>query len=44
MDVLLIFNSAIIDENYNIIKDRRKIAEMYMAGWFWIDIIAIIPF
>ena len=44
MDVLLIFNSAIIDEDYNIIEDRPKIANQYMAGWFWIDIIAIIPF
>ena len=44
LDIILIFNTAILNEEYQIIEDRCAIAKDYLSFWFWIDIIAIIPF
>ena len=44
IDIIVIFNSAVYDENLNIIHDRATIAKIYLQGWFFIDLIAIIPF
>ena len=44
VDILIIFNSAYVDENYNTIQERKSIADNYIRGWFAIDIFAIIPF
>ena len=43
-DVIVIFNTAFEDEDYRIIDDRKTIAISYLKNWFFIDIIAIIPF
>lgn len=43
LDIIVMFNSAIQDEYFNIIDDRKDIAIDYMKCWFFIDIIAIIP-
>lgn len=42
--MVMIFNTAVIDDDYNIIEDRSVIAKTYLKGWFWIDLISIIPF
>ena len=44
LDMVIIFNTAIIDEEMNIISDRGVIASDYLAAWFWIDLVAILPF
>ena len=44
LDIMVIFNSAFYDDDYNIIDDRCKIARYYMTSWFFIDLLAIIPF
>jgi hypothetical protein len=43
IDIILTFNTAIFDSNYNIIDNRCGIAKNYLQGWFMIDIIGILP-
>lgn len=43
-DMLMIFNSAYYDEEYNEITDRKVIAKLYLKGWFTIDLFAVLPF
>lgn len=44
IDIIIIFNSAVADENLEIISDRSTIIWDYLKGWFLIDVIAIFPF
>ena len=45
IDIIFIFNTAIIDEEDSIIiANRSEIAWQYLKGWFTIDLVAIIPF
>ena len=44
IDMLVIFNTAIYDEDMQLIVDRKKIAIIYLKGWFTIDLLSIIPF
>jgi len=44
VDILVIFNSVLYDDNFELIEDRKLIAFLYLEGWFLIDILAIIPF
>ena len=43
-DIFVIFFSAYIDGDYNLIDDYNVIAANYCTGWFLIDLISIIPF
>lgn len=44
IDMFIIFNSAYYDEDFNLIDDRCKIATTYLKGWFFLDLVSIIPF
>ena len=44
IDILVNFNSAYIDESYEVIDDRKKIAKSYLVSWFLIDFLSIVPF
>lgn len=44
IDILVNFNSAYIDESYEVIDDRKKIAHSYLVSWFLIDFLSIVPF
>jgi hypothetical protein len=44
IDILIIFNSAFLDENFLMIQSRKQIAGEYIRGWFGVDFFAIIPF
>lgn len=44
MDILIIFNTAYIIEEFTVVDNRKKIAKRYLTGWFAIDVIAILPF
>ena len=44
IDIIIIFNSAYIDERDELVKDRCTIASNYLRGWFFVDLISIIPF
>ena len=43
VDMIVIFNSAILTEDYETIEDRGEIACEYLKGWFWVDLISILP-
>ena len=42
-ELLINFNSAYTDENKEIIDNRKMIAMRYLSGWFFIDLISILP-
>lgn len=44
IDIVVIFNSAVYNEDFEVVKDRRLIFTNYIWGWFLIDLVAIIPF
>ena len=44
VDMFVIFNSAYQTEDFEIVDDHKSIAISYITGWFWLDLIAIIPF
>lgn len=44
IDILVIFNSAFHNDDFNIVEDRKEIAKQYLSGWFTIDLLAIMPF
>lgn len=43
-DIIIIFNSAFYDEDFNLVQDRKSIAILYIQTWFFIDLLAIMPF
>ena len=43
-DIIIIFNSVYYDQDFNIVTQRKTIAINYIKSWFFIDLIAIIPF
>ena len=45
IDILVTFNSAFINEETLMIVDNRNLISItYLSGWFWIDVLSIIPF
>lgn len=44
LDMLVIFNTAIENEDQIIITNRCQIAKDYLNSWFIIDFLSIIPF
>jgi hypothetical protein len=44
MDILVIFNTAFYDEDFNMIQSRKVIFKSYISGWFLVDFFAVIPF
>lgn len=44
IDIIIIFNSQTIDEDFEIISDRPTIVCTYLRSWFLIDLVAILPF
>ena len=44
LDIFVQFNSALENENYQIIDKRKEISSIYLKGWFLVDAIAILRF
>ena len=44
IDIMVIFNTAYYDDDFQLITNRKIIAIDYVQGWFLIDLLAIIPF
>ena len=44
IDILVIFNSAIYDDDFKLIQSYRDIAVLYVKSWFVIDFLAVVPF
>ena len=43
-DIIVIFNTAYLTEDYYIIEDRKLIAFAYLQSWFTIDLLSCVPF
>ena len=44
IDIFVQFNSAYHTDDLVLVDDRKTVAINYLSGWFFIDVIAIIPF
>ena len=44
LDIIIIFNTALLNDYNEIIDNRVVIAKLYMKGWLLIDLLAVIPF
>jgi hypothetical protein len=44
IDILVIFNSAFYDDEFQIVESRSVIMKSYLLSWFMIDLLAILPF
>lgn len=44
LDMTIIFMSAHTTEDFEVIDDHATIAIIYLKSWFWIDLLAILPF
>lgn len=44
LDILIIFNTAYYDEDFKIVSEYKSIAKKYISSWFFIDLLAILPF
>jgi hypothetical protein len=44
IDIIIVFNSALQDEDFKTIDNRKEIAIDYIQGWFLLDVFAILPF
>ena len=44
IDIIIIFNSAYEDDDFNLIDIRKIIGKTYVKSWFFIDLFAIVPF
>ncbi|MGA2974596.1 MAG: cyclic nucleotide-binding domain-containing protein [Spirochaetia bacterium] len=43
LDIPYTFNQS-VKKGLTVYSDRRSIARLYLRGWFWVDVIAAIPF
>ena len=43
LEIIINFNSAFIDKAGDIVDDRKLISSEYLRGWFFVDLISIIP-
>lgn len=44
LDILVVFNTAYLNQYLQIVDDRKTIAIKYFKGWFLIDVLSILPF
>lgn len=43
-DIFVIFNTAYYNQQYNLVHNRKTISTTYFKGFFFVDLVAIIPF
>jgi hypothetical protein len=43
-DAIVTFKVAVLNEDYDIIDNRKDIANNYLKGWFTLDILSCIPY
>jgi len=43
VDIVVNFNTGFIDDEDRFVTSRKKIAEYYFRGWFWLDLITTLP-
>ena len=42
-ELIINFNSAYTDDKKEIVDNRKQIAKRYLSGWFFIDLVSILP-
>ena len=42
-ELIINFNSAFVNDDKEIVDNRKKIAKRYLSGWFFIDFVSILP-
>jgi len=42
--ILTFFTALHNVETDQLIVDKKRIARNYLSGWFWIDLVSILPF
>jgi hypothetical protein len=43
LEIIINFNSSFVDEIDEVVDDRKQIFINYFAGWFFVDLLSIIP-
>ena len=43
LDIIIIFNTSYLDDDFHVVYCRKKITQRYIKGWFIIDLLAVIP-
>lgn len=44
IDILITFNTAVPLSQIKVVENRKEIAKIYLKKWFWIDLLATIPY
>tara|TARA_B110000285_G_C15088170_1_gene597436 strand:+ start:421 stop:714 length:294 start_codon:yes stop_codon:yes gene_type:complete len=44
IDAFFTFQTAVYDDEHNILDDRKEIAKNYLQGWFTLDILSCLPY
>ena len=44
IDIVVNFHAAYYDDDFELVDDRYTVVKHYMTGWFFIDLVAILPF
>lgn len=44
IDIIINFNTALVDDDFKVIDSRWEIATTYLRSWFLVDLVSIIPF
>ena len=42
-ELIINFNSAFVNDDKEIVDNRKEIAKRYLSGWFFIDFVSILP-
>jgi len=43
LDIVINFVTSYEDENLNVIRDHKLLAQKYLRGWFLVDLISVLP-
>jgi hypothetical protein len=43
IDIVITFNKPYYDENSLLVTDRKQIANNYLASWFFVDLLMLVP-
>ncbi len=44
VDIWLNFRTAQYDSKGHLVTDRRVLAKQYLSGWFFLDVLSVVPF
>ena len=44
IDMIILFNTAYYNDEFEIVEDKKSIASYYLCSWFIVDLLAVVPF